>query len=386
MKIAVVGLGFVGTTSLLGFAHLGMDVVGVEKNDKKLTGFKKGKIPFFDKDLQEKFSKSDNLDFLSSISEIDSDIRDILVCVETPLIKSSLDLGVVKKALYEICETREGMNIWLRSTLDDPNEINKLNKIVINSNNKLFLFPEFMREANCWKDFLNPAFTILAGNDVENTNFYNELVKHFNVHQCNYAEAITVKISSNAFHALKVTFANELQYLKYKDQIDNKKVIKIFCSDTKLNISSKYLFPGEPYSGPCLKKDTLALSSMLSEDIRESSILKQIDISNEKQIDLIIKKIENSKYSTIGFYGLEFKEGSGDIRNSYLIRLIKRINGKEIHIFDDSVTNEELSKVLESKFHIEESLNDLIENTDVIFTKFSTKFDTNKKLIALDSL
>ena len=162
--------------------------------------------------------------------------------------------------------------------------------------------------------------------------------------------------------------------------------MKIFCSDTKLNISSKYLFPGEPYSGPCLKKDTLALSSMLLEDIRESSILKQIDISNEKQIDLIIKKIENSKYSTIGFYGLEFKEGSGDIRNSYLIRLIKRINGKEIHIFDDSVTNEELSKVLESKFHIEESLNDLIKNTDVIFTKFSTKFDTNKELIALDSL
>lgn len=311
MKIAVVGLGFVGTTSLLGFAHLGMDVVGVEKNDKKLTGFKKGKIPFFDKDLQEKFSKSDNLDFLSSISEIDSDIRDILVCVETPLIKSSLDLGVVKKALYEICETREGMNIWLRSTLDDPNEINKLNKIVINSNNKLFLFPEFMREANCWKDFLNPAFTILAGNDVENTNFYNELVKHFNVHQCNYAEAITVKISSNAFHALKVTFANELQYLKYKDQIDIKKVMKIFCSDTKLNISSKYLFPGEPYSGPCLKKDTLALSSMLSEDIRESSILKQIDISNEKQIDLIIKKLKTQNTQLSVFMDLSLRKDLG---------------------------------------------------------------------------
>jgi GDP-mannose 6-dehydrogenase len=386
MKIAVLGLGFVGTTSLLGFSHFGMDVVGIEKNLKRLDGFKNGVIPFFDKELQEKFASISNINFLSNALEMDNKIKDILVCVETPLIGSNLDLSIVKSAIQEICQSKNDMNIWLRSTIDNPYEINKLEEFVIDSGNKLFLYPEFMREGSCWKDFLNPAFTILAGSKAEETAFYSELIKHYTVHQCNFAEAITIKISSNAFHALKVTFANELQHLSYKDQIDIKKVMEIFCTDTKLNISSKYLFPGEPYSGPCLKKDTLALSSALSQDIRETSIIRQIDRSNEKQIDLIIKKIENFDHISIGFLGLEFKEGSGDIRNSYIIKLIKRIQGKKIHIYDDSVTKEELEKVLSNNYIISNTVEDLIANTDVIFTKFSTKLETPKELISLDSL
>ncbi len=387
MKLAVLGLGFVGTTSILGFSSLGFKVTGIEKNLERLEGFKQGKIPFFDQELQEKFGEAKGLDFIAHPSDLDQDIKDILICVETPLIGSNLDLSVVKKAIRSVCDSSKGMNIWLRSTLDDPYQIIEIQKEVLETKNELFLFPEFMREGSCWSDFFNPAFTILAGDNVNKTKFYNEILNHFtNISTCNLAEAITVKISSNAFHALKVTFANELKHLKYVKEIDILKVMEIFCSDTKLNISSKYLFPGEPYSGPCLKKDTLALSNALSEEIKTDSVINQIDISNENQIDIIIKNIETFSEINIGFYGLEFKKGSGDIRNSYMIKLIQRVKNKNIFIFDDSVSRKELEEVLGKSFQIENSLEKMLANVDIIFTKFNTSIDTEKKVISLDFL
>ena len=84
------------------------------------------------------------------------------MCVETPLINSKLDLSVVKKAIYSICQQSKNKKIWLRSTLDDPEEIIQLESEVEKSGNSLFLYPEFMREGNCWEDFFDPAFTILV--------------------------------------------------------------------------------------------------------------------------------------------------------------------------------------------------------------------------------
>ncbi len=385
MKIAILGLGFVGTTSMLGFSHIGMKTIGIEKNLSKLDGFKKGKIPFYDNDIQKRFSKADGLSFISDIQDLDNDVENILVCVETPLLKDKLDLSILENAVKQICQLKKNINIWIRSTIDSPIEIIELSKFVENTGNKLFMYPEFMREGSCWKDFFDPAFTILAGDKVKETRFYKEISKKFNVNTCNYAEAITVKISSNAFHALKVTFANELKYLKYSKYIDINKVMKIFCTDKKLNISSKYLLPGQPFSGPCLKKDTLALSNSLSDLIKDSSIIKQINISNEKQIDIVIKKIENMDYKKIGFYGLEFKEGSGDIRNSYILQLINRIKGKKIHVFDENISNE-LENSLIKTCVIEKTFTDLLDNTDVVFAKSSSKKEKTKKLILLDNL
>jgi GDP-mannose 6-dehydrogenase len=162
--------------------------------------------------------------------------------------------------------------------------------------------------------------------------------------------------------------------------------MRIFCTDKKLNISSKYLSPGEPYSGPCLKKDTLALSNLLSESIKDISLINQIDISNETQIDLIINKIESMQDENIGFYGLEFKKGSGDIRNSYMIKLIKRVKNKNIFIFDESVSQRELKNVLGSEFKIEKSLQEMADKVDLVFTKFDTSLKINKKVISLSSL
>tara|TARA_B100000965_G_C19603214_1_gene764272 strand:- start:18414 stop:19577 length:1164 start_codon:yes stop_codon:yes gene_type:complete len=387
MKLAVLGLGFVGTTSMLGFSKLGFEVTGIEKNIKRLDGFRDGKIPFFDNDLQEKFDKNDKIKFIDNVSLLPDDYKDYLICVETPLKSNKLDLSVVENAISEICNISNDVNIWLRSTTDDVEAITKLENKVSKTGNNFFLFPEFMREGSCWNDFFDPAFTILAGNNVTDTKFYKEVANNFkNINSCNLAEAITVKIASNAFHALKVTFANELKYLKQANMIDIQNVMKIFCTDTKLNISSKYLSPGEPFSGPCLKKDTIALSNSLNDSVKEFSVINQIDISNENQINLIINKIENLTYKDIGFYGLEFKKGSGDIRNSYMIRLIKSIRNKNIFIFDDSVSRNELDNVLGSNYQIEDKLENMLNKVDVVFTKFNTSLDTNVDIISLDSL
>lgn len=388
MKLAVLGLGFVGTTSMLGFSKLGFEVTGIEKNIEKLNGFKKGKIPFFDIELQEKFNENKKLKFLENISDLDDRYKDFLICVETPLMNGRLNLSVVENAINEICKKRKDTNIWLRSTTDNVEAVLNLESSVKKTGNNFFLFPEFMREGNCWGDFFDPAFTILAGNkNVQEKNFFKAVSKSFKqINSCNLAEAITIKIASNAFHALKVTFANELKYLKHSNMIDIQNVMHIFCTDTKLNISPKYLSPGEPYSGPCLKKDTIALSNLLDVDIKTSSIINQIDVSNERQIDLIIKKIEELEYKNIGFYGLEFKKGSGDIRNSYMIELITRIKSKNIYIFDNSVSRKELNNVLGTDFIIEDNLEDMLKKVEVVFTKFNTSLDTDVNVISLDSL
>jgi len=387
VKLAILGLGFVGTTSLIGFTKLGFEVCGIEKNQERLQGFIKGKIPFYDRELQERFNEYKGIMFSENIREVDDDIKDFLICVETPLVDNTLDLSSVKEVVEDICTTFKNKNIWLRSTTDNPDEIKLLSETVSKSKNRLFLYPEFMREGSCWKDFFDPAFTILAGNDVEKTYFYEKLKHHFkNTFTCNLAEAITVKIASNAFHALKVTFANELKFLRYSNQINLKKVMEIFTSDTKLNISKKYLSPGEPFSGPCLKKDTLALSSSLNDEIRESSIIRQIDESNEKQIEIMVMKIMNINEKNIGFYGLEFKKGSGDIRNSYLIRIIKKLSDKNIFIYDNSVPKLELLNVLGDQYEVLASQEELFDKAEIIFTKFNTVIKTNKKVISLDSL
>jgi GDP-mannose 6-dehydrogenase len=387
MKIAVLGLGFVGTTSLIGFDYLGFEVYGVESNKVRLDNFKKGKIPFKDQILEKRFLTCNSTVFLDSVKALPTDCGDILVCVETPTTGKSLDLSVVKVAISQICADICNRNIWLRSTLDTPDIFKELRALLEKSQNNLYFFPEFMREGECWQDFLDPAFTILAGNEVENTNFYKKLyrINKYKIHTCSIAEAITVKIASNAFHALKVVFANELKYLKFINEIRLDKVMEIFCSDDKLNISSKYLLPGEPYSGPCLKKDTLALSSAINSSLSSYSMISQIDRSNERQLELIIHKIESMDENNIGFWGIEFKKMSGDIRNSHIVKIVNSIQNKNIFIFEDNVSNEDLNEYLNQNVRILRNIDDLLESSEVVIS--DNNYNTNLcKFIPLQGL
>ena len=138
MKLAILGLGFVGTTSLIGFTKLGFEVCGIEKNQERLQGFIKGKIPFYDRELQERFNEYKGIMFSENIREVDDDIKDFLICVETPLVDNTLDLSTVKEVVEEICTTFKDKNIWLRSTTDNPDEIKLLSETVSKSKNRLF--------------------------------------------------------------------------------------------------------------------------------------------------------------------------------------------------------------------------------------------------------
>ena len=339
--IGVIGLGYVGITSAICFHKLGQEILGIDVDNQKIKDLKKGIIHIKDDKLEKYFNKHySEITFESDINKI-SDCSEILICVPTEGIDGSLDLRIVNQVLDKI-DNLSSFNIWIRSTIDSPKVFNKLNS----KSSNIFSFPEFLREGKCWDDFFDPPLLVLGGDNCERTLLYDILAKSIRKPDiCNLHEAITIKIISNAFHALKVTFVNELSNIKWIDSIDLEKVMDIFTSDNKLNISSAYLKPGLPFGGPCLPKDTLALSSLIK---RENDNGKNVNLfhsvieSNNFIHKKIADRISNFKSSgSIGFYGIEFKPNTGDIRNSPILKIIELINNDlKIFVFDDNIKSQ----------------------------------------------
>jgi GDP-mannose 6-dehydrogenase len=210
-----------------------------------------------------------------------------------------------------------------------------------------------------------------------------------------------VKYVSNAFHALKITFANEVGNLSRAQGIDGQQVMEIFCADTQLNISSTYLKPGYAFGGSCLPKDVRALLYRAKELDVDCEVLNSVLPSNQKQIELSVKMVEKTGKKNIGFLGLSFKPDTDDLRESPSVILAETLLGKgyRIKIYDDKV---ELSRLigankafLESELpHIASlmcsSLEDLLSGSEVVvITNGSKAFQQvpalmNKQQILLD--
>jgi GDP-mannose 6-dehydrogenase len=186
-----------------------------------------------------------------------------------------------------------------------------------------------------------------------------------------------IKYVNNAFHALKITFANEIGNICKKLGIDSHKVMEIFCMDKKLNLSSAYLKPGFAYGGSCLPKDLKALKTILREFYLECPVLENIERSNEIQKKIVLEQILAFEKRRVGFLGLSFKAGTDDLRNSPIIDIIEQLLGKglEVRIYDRHVhlskligANRDyiLSRIpLISQF-ITDKIEDIIEHSEVI--------------------
>ena len=197
-------------------------------------------------------------------------------------------------------------------------------------------------------------------------------------------EAEILKYLNNSFHALKITFANEIGYICKKLEIDSHKIMEIFIKDNKLNISPAYLKPGFAYGGSCLPKDLKALTSIAHEHYIDTPLLNSISVSNKNQINGAIELIMNPGKKKIGFLGISFKAGTDDVRNSPVIEVIEQLLGKgyEIKIYDKNIN---ISKLLgQNKNYVEEKLphlNNLILNRaeQVIESSEVVVVSTNEK-------
>lgn len=355
MNISVFGLGYVGCVSLGCLAKNGHHVIGVDLNENKVAFINNGKASIVEKEIDEIVSAAHQQKLISASTNAKESVVNTeasIICVGTPSTKDGhLYLDSIYKVGEEIGRALKDKAdfhaIFIRSTvLPGTNE--KITKIIEKESGKqagidfaVVSNPEFLREGTAVKDYYNPPFTLI-GCDNEKAvsiakNMYKDIKAPFIVSDIRVAELI--KYVNNAFHALKVTFANEVGNICKKMGVDGQSLMSIFCEDTKLNISSYYMRPGFAYGGSCLPKDLKALRTIAHDLYLECPVIENISKSNDIQKNIVLDQIIEYGKKNIGFLGLSFKSGTDDLRNSPIVDVIEVLVGKgyNIRIYDSNV-------------------------------------------------
>ena len=356
MKIGIFGLGYVGCVSAACLAKEGHSVIGVDTNPLKVDIINSGKSPIIEKDvdriIQEAVS-SGKLRATTDASEavLAADVS--LICVGTPSNPNgSLKLDFIYNVAAQIGEILRHKDSYhsvvIRSTVL-PGTVNEVARILEKKSDKKLNLdfgvasnPEFLREGSAVADFYGPPFTVVGASDERTSCVLREL---YSMLQAPFIDtdikiAEMVKYANNAFHALKVTFANEIGNLCKALGIDSHKLMAIFCLDTNLNLSPYYLRPGFAFGGSCLPKDIRAITHKSKEEDLQTPVLNSILISNNYQIERLVDRLLYLSRKKIGVLGLSFKEGTDDLRESPMVRVIETMLGKgyDIKIYDKNVS------------------------------------------------
>lgn len=357
VSISVFGLGYVGSVSAACFAHLGHQVTGVDVSPAKVETLGAGRSPIVEARVSELMAEGHESGRLratadAAVAVCDSDVS--FICVGTPSLRSGkLDLGYVERVAREIGAALKQKQshhvIVLRSTvLPGTTESLVIPALEQASGRRaevdftVCYNPEFMREGCAVADFHQPPYTILGAKDPKRLAVLRELYKTIPgpLFETSIPVAEMVKYVSNAFHAVKVTFANEVGTLCLHMGVDTDAVTKIYTSDTKLNISPAYLSPGFAFGGSCLPKDLRALSYKAKELDLGLPLLESTLRSNAVQVDRAVDAVLQTKQRKIAFLGLSFKAGTDDLRESPQVQVIKRLLGEgcNVKIWDPNVS------------------------------------------------
>ncbi len=356
MKISVFGLGYVGSVTAACFADKGHDVIGVEVNADKLALFRAGKTPLFDPGLAELLAKvhgAGRFDATSDATKAIGNSSLSFICVGTPSKKGGqADLSHVEHVSREIGEALRGKRgshtVVVRSTmLPGSIEAVVIPQIESASGKReshdfhVVANPEFMREGSAIRDFYEPPFVVIGERQAGAGDALAELYRCVDAAQMRITirAAEAIKFTCNAFHALKITFANEIGQFCKTHGIDSHEVMDIVCRDTKLNISKTYLQPGLAFGGSCLPKDLRALVGRARENDVELPMLEAIAKSNVSQIQRTIDFITEIGPREVAILGLSFKVGTDDLRESPLVIMAETLLGKgfKLAIHDSDV-------------------------------------------------
>lgn len=355
MNISIFGLGYVGCVSLGCLAQLGHKVVGVDINQLKVNQINNGQATIIEKDIDQIISKQRKNGLIKATADTDIAIKESsisIICVGTPnTSEGHLDLSAVFAVAKDIGKGlafKSGFHtIAIRSTVL-PGTCEKVTDIIANSSGKkqevefsVVSNPEFLREGSAVFDYYNPPFTLIGTNNEKASLVMEEIYKkidaEFIVTVPRSAEIM--KYINNSFHALKVSFANEVGNICKELNIDSNKVMDIFVKDTQLNISSYYLKPGFAYGGSCLPKDLKALKTLSHDLYLNTPVINAINESNEEQINRAQRLINRLKFNKIAVLGISFKAGTDDLRNSPVVSIVEYLIGRghSIRIFDKNV-------------------------------------------------
>ncbi|MBI3679633.1 MAG: UDP-glucose/GDP-mannose dehydrogenase family protein [Acidobacteria bacterium] len=349
-RVAVFGLGYVGSVTAACLASLGHQVTGVDRDAFKAECILKGKAPFFEPGLEELIATNVSSGRLSAATcarqgIAQSDIG--LLCVGTPSERNgNLRLDHLKRVVDEIAgllsEAPKPYILVVRSTVFPGTceqvvapAVARLSGVSLVSN------PEFLREGCAVQDFLQPSLVVVGGNEEQAVrriaSLYAALKAPARLVSLRTAEMI--KYACNAFHAVKVAFANEIGALSEKSGASAHEVMDTLCLDRKLNISPAYLKPGFAFGGSCLPKDLRAIVYRGSRLDLKLPLLEAALPSNQQHLERAIQQVIELPAARIGFLGLAFKENTDDLRESPVIEMLERLIGKgrDVRVYDPHV-------------------------------------------------
>lgn len=361
MNISIFGLGYVGCVSVGCLAQNGHSLIGVDVVQNKVDLINSGRPTIVEKDIDtiigEQFKKGRiraTSDFVEAVS--DSEVS--IICVGTPSSDTGhLNLKYVYKVAEEIGKSLREKNsfhvVVIRSTVF-PGTNARVSEIIEEVSGKkrnvdfgVVSNPEFLREGTAVSDYFHPPVTVIGADDDRSfqiiASLYNDLDGP--VERVAIREAEIIKYVNNSFHALKITFANEVGNVCKKLEINSHRVMEIFAMDKQLNISPYYFKPGAAYGGSCLPKDLRGLNTIAHDNYLPTPVLSAIEHSNTYQKQRAYDMIMESGKKKIGIIGLSFKQGTDDLRSSPTVELVERLLGRgfEVAIYDKNVNYTKLS-------------------------------------------
>ncbi|MEU6538559.1 nucleotide sugar dehydrogenase [Streptomyces sp. NPDC047000] len=377
MRISVFGLGYVGCVSAACLASLGHEVIGVDVNQVKVDLVNDGRAPVVEERIGELVAEAVRTGALRATGDVREAIADSevsLVCVGTPsepngslcttyLERVTAEIGAAlaeKAREAESTEKAEGAGqggrhtVVFRSTMLPGTCLNLLVPILEKSvggtagvDVGVAVNPEFLREGTSVRDFFDPPKTVVGELDPASGDVVTELYDGLpgEVFRVPVPTAEAIKYADNAFHGLKIGFANELGAVCQALGVDSHQVMDVFLADRKLNISPAYLRPGFAFGGSCLPKDLRSLVHAAQRADVSVPILSHVLPSNSDHLQRAVELVERTGRRRVGLFGLSFKPGTDDLRESPLVELAERLFGKgyDLRIYDANVS---LSRLL----------------------------------------
>ena len=349
-SIAVLGLGYVGCVTAACLARLGHKVIGVDRDAFKVESVLAGQAPFYEPGLEELIRAGVAAGRLTAATALDGALNEagiVLICVGTPSEKNgNLGLEQLRRVSAEIAATLVGRSrpliVAVRSTVY-PGTCEDVVAAALGRSPLAAVVsnPEFLREGTAVRDFMEPSLLVVGGGDRRAVERVAALYRGLPVQPCLVAlrTAELIKYASNAFHAVKIGFANEIGTLAAALGIDGAEVMHTLCQDRALNISPAYLKPGFAFGGSCLPKDLRALTYRASRLDLELPLLESVLPSNRQHLARAIQTVLDLPADRIGFFGLAFKENTDDLRESPVVTMLEQLIGKgrNVRVYDPHI-------------------------------------------------
>lgn len=352
MNISIFGLGYVGAVTAGCLARQGHSIVGVDVHPQKVESFNQGIPPIVEPGLDvllQDAKTAGRLRATQNVADALASTELSIICVGTPsAVTGALDLGFVRQVVNEIGAvlraTGKPHALVMRSTMLPGSTASlveaSLQDLIASGSLQVFYFPEFLREGVAVADFENPSLAVVGTRDGSRPpeplmdGLFGAAAA-----VVNWPTAELVKYACNAFHAAKITFANEIGRAAKNLAIDSRAVMELLCRDTRLNLSPYYLKPGNPFGGSCLPKDVRALTNHARVHGLHLPMLEALLPSNQRHLESLLAAIMASGQHEIVILGLSFKANTDDLRESAMVEVAQALLGRghALRIYDPAL-------------------------------------------------